>query len=129
MIAADLRKRRPRPGTIWDLDEVYLKIAGRMVYLWRAVDAEGKVLDVPVQCKRNKQAALKLMRKLLTSKEIEAMRAGRRAQDRRYGQSEQDGMQARYAAQAGGRVESRLLLEPRVQQRFQHENHQHEHEP
>jgi putative transposase len=65
MIAADLRKRRPRPGTIWHLDEVYLKIAGRMVYLWRAVDSEGEVLDVLVQSKRNKHAALKLMRKLL----------------------------------------------------------------
>ena len=38
---------------------------GRMVYLWRAVDAEGEVLDVLVQAKRNKRAALKLMRKLL----------------------------------------------------------------
>jgi transposase-like protein len=65
MIAADLRKRRPRPDTIWHLDEVYLKIDGRMVYLWRAVDAEGEVLDVLVQSKRNKHAALKLMRKLL----------------------------------------------------------------
>src|ERR1700674_4978926 len=64
-IAADLRKRRPRPGTIWHLDEVYLKIAGRMVYLWRAVDSEGEVLDVLLQSKRNKHAALKLMRKLL----------------------------------------------------------------
>jgi transposase-like protein len=45
--------------------EVYLKIDGRMVYLWRAVDAEGEVLDVLVQSKRNKHAALKLMRKLL----------------------------------------------------------------
>ena len=36
-----------------------------MVYLWRAVDAEGEVLDVLVQTKRNKRAALKLMRKLL----------------------------------------------------------------
>jgi transposase-like protein len=49
MIAADLRKRRPKPHTTWHLDEVYLKIAGRMVYLWRAVDAEGEVLDVLVQ--------------------------------------------------------------------------------
>jgi putative transposase len=47
------------------LDEVYLKIDGRMVYLWRAVDAEGEVLDVLVQSKRNKYAALKLMRRLL----------------------------------------------------------------
>jgi putative transposase len=46
MIAADLRKRRPRPHTTWHLGEVYLKIDSRMVYLWRAVDAEGEVLDV-----------------------------------------------------------------------------------
>ena len=62
---ADLRKRRLRPHTTWHLDEVYLKIDGRTVYLWRAVDAEGEVLDVLVQSKRNKHAALKLMRKLL----------------------------------------------------------------
>jgi len=64
-IAADLRKRRPKPHTIWHLDEVYLRIGGRLVYLWRAVDAEGEVLDVLLQTKRNKRAALKLMRKLL----------------------------------------------------------------
>src|ERR1700716_306377 len=64
-IAADLRKRRSKPHTTWHLDEVYLKIDGRMVYLWRAVDAEGEVLDVLVQTRRNKRAALKLMRKLL----------------------------------------------------------------
>ena len=44
---------------------LYLKIDGHMVYLWRAVDAEGEVLDVLVQRRRNKWAALKLMRKLL----------------------------------------------------------------
>ena len=65
VIAADLQKRRLKPHTTWHLDEVYLKIDGRMVYLWRAVDAEGEVLDVLVQSKRNKHAALKLMRKLL----------------------------------------------------------------
>ena len=48
-IAADLRRRRPKPHTIWHLDEVYIKIDGRLVYLWRAVDAEGEVLDVLVQ--------------------------------------------------------------------------------
>ena len=65
MIAAQLRKRRPKPHATWHLDEVYLKIDGRMAYLWRAVDAEGEVLDVLVQSNRNKHAALKLMRKLL----------------------------------------------------------------
>ena len=68
MIAVDLRKRRLKPHTTWHLDEVYLKIDGRMVYLWRAVDAEGEVLDVLVQSKRNKHAALKLMRKLLKNR-------------------------------------------------------------
>jgi putative transposase len=65
MIAAQLRKRRPKPHATWHLDEVYLKIEGRMAYLWRAVGAESEVLDVLVQSKRNKHAALKLMRKLL----------------------------------------------------------------
>jgi putative transposase len=62
MIAADLRKLRPKPHTIWYLDGVYLKIDGRLVYLWRAVDAEGEVVS-PDQ--EEKRAALKLMRKLL----------------------------------------------------------------
>jgi putative transposase len=44
---------------------LYLKIDGHMVYLGRAVDAEGEVLDVFVQSKRDKRDALKLMRKLL----------------------------------------------------------------
>jgi transposase-like protein len=65
MIAAHLRKRRPEPHATWHLDEVYLKIDGRMVYLWRAVDAEGEFLEVLVQSKRSEHAALKLMRKLL----------------------------------------------------------------
>ncbi len=65
MIAADLRRRRSKPHTIWHLDEVYLKIDGRLVYLWRAADAEGEVLDVLIQTRRNKKAALRLMRKLL----------------------------------------------------------------
>ena len=65
MIAADLRRRRPKPHSTWHLDEVFIKIDGRLVYLWRAVDAEGEVLDVLVQSKRDKRAALKLMRKLL----------------------------------------------------------------
>ena len=65
MIAADLRKRRPKPHTTWHLVEVYLKIDGRMVYPWRAVDAEGEVLGVLVQAKRDRHTALKLMSKLL----------------------------------------------------------------
>src|SRR6202051_3619822 len=43
IIGAELRKRRPKPHSIWHLDEVYLKIDGRMVYLWRAADAECEV--------------------------------------------------------------------------------------
>jgi putative transposase len=45
MIAADLRRRRPKSHSTWHLDEVFIKIDGRLVYLWRAVDAEGEVLD------------------------------------------------------------------------------------
>jgi transposase-like protein len=59
------RRRRPRPSDRWHLDEVFLKIGGKTVYLWRAVDDEGEVLDVLVQSKRDRKAALKLLRKLL----------------------------------------------------------------
>jgi hypothetical protein len=65
MIAADSRKRRPKPYTTCHLDEVYLRVSGRMVYLWRAVDAKGEVLDVLAESKRNKHATLKRMSKLL----------------------------------------------------------------
>jgi transposase-like protein len=42
-----------------------VSIQGRRMYLWRAVDSEGEVLDLLVQSKRNTAAALRLMRKLL----------------------------------------------------------------
>jgi putative transposase len=60
-----LRAMRPPPTGRWHLDEVFVSIAGRQMYLWRAVDDEGEVLDVLVQAWRDKHAALRLMRKLL----------------------------------------------------------------
>ena len=63
--ANELRRRRPRPGDKWHLDEVFLKINGQTYYLWRAVDQEGNVLDVLVQSRRNAAAAKRLMRKLM----------------------------------------------------------------
>jgi len=47
------------------MDEMFVSIGGKRVYLWRAVDHEGEVLDCLVQSRRNKRAAIKLMRKLL----------------------------------------------------------------
>ena len=49
----------------WHLDEMVAVIGGRRLYLWRAVDDEGEVLDILVQKSRDKAAAVKLMRKLL----------------------------------------------------------------
>ena len=63
--ARKLRRLRPRPDGRWLLDEVFVSINGKRRYLWRAVDSEGEVLDILVQSRRNKKAALKLMRKLL----------------------------------------------------------------
>ena len=63
--ANELRRRRPRPGDKWHLDEVFLKINGETHYLWRAVDQHGRVLDILVQSRRNKAAAQKFFRKLL----------------------------------------------------------------
>ncbi|MDJ0466974.1 IS6 family transposase [Streptomyces sp. H27-C3] len=63
--AAALRRRRPRPGDKWHLDEVFIKINGKIQYLWRAVDADGNVLDILVTDRRDKAAARRFFRKLL----------------------------------------------------------------
>ncbi len=60
-----LRRRRPRPGDKWHLDEVCIKINGRLQYLWRAVDQDGNVLDILVQNRRDKAAARRFFRRLL----------------------------------------------------------------
>ncbi len=64
-IARNLRHTRPIPNGYWHLDEMVIVIRGQRYWLWRGVDNEGEVLDFLVQSKRNAQAALKLMRKLL----------------------------------------------------------------
>src|SRR5215217_8177402 len=63
--ANQIRRRLPRAGDKWHLDEVCLMIAGQKHWLWRAVDQEGVVLDVLVQSRRDKRAAKRLLRKLL----------------------------------------------------------------
>ena len=63
--ASRIRRRLPRPGDKWHLDEVAIKIAGVRHWLWRAVDQAGMVLDVLVQKRRDKRAAERLLRKLL----------------------------------------------------------------
>ena len=65
LIASNLRRRRSPPTGRWHLDEMVVNIAGRRMYLWRAVDDEGEVLDVLVQMRRNAAAAIKLLRTLL----------------------------------------------------------------
>ena len=57
-------------GGRWHLDEMVVKIGGRRMWLWRAVDDEGEVLDMLVQRRRNKKAALRLLRKLLRNQGI-----------------------------------------------------------
>ena len=64
-IARRLRRRRPRPSDRWHLDEMVVRIGGERMYLWRAVDHEGEVLDMLVQRRRDCRAALRLMGKLL----------------------------------------------------------------
>ncbi|ANY82493.1 integrase (plasmid) [Microvirga ossetica] len=63
--AKSLRRRRPQPGDKWFLDEVFVRIRGKLHYLWRAVDQHGNVLDVLLQGRRNKTAAKRFFRKLL----------------------------------------------------------------
>ena len=61
--ANELRRKRPRPGDKWHLDEMFIKINGKEHYLWRAVDQDGNVLDILVQSRRNKKAAKRFTRR------------------------------------------------------------------
>ena len=63
--ANQIRRRLPGAGDKWHLDKVIITIAGVKHWLWRAVDQTGIVLDVLVQRRRDKQAAKRLLRKLL----------------------------------------------------------------
>ncbi len=64
-IARNLRRRQVRPGDIWHLDEVVVKIAGRSYWLWRAVDQYGVVLEEILQSRRDKRAAKRLLVSLI----------------------------------------------------------------
>jgi transposase-like protein len=63
--AQKLRRRRPQPGDKWYLDEVFIRIGGKLHYLWRAVDQQGVVLDVLVRRKRDGKAAKRFFKRLL----------------------------------------------------------------
>ena len=63
--ARKLRRHRPRPGDIWHLDEVFIRINGALHYLWRAVDQHGVGLDILVQGRRNAAAAKRFFKRLL----------------------------------------------------------------
>ena len=71
--AKRIKYRSEGPSTVWHLDEVYTKIGGKMVYLWRAVDDEGTVLDVVVQRRRNTKAT-RLLHKLLKNQGVKPTR-------------------------------------------------------
>ena len=70
MFAAEIRKRRVAhmrgyPQWRWHLDEVFVKVNGKLCYLWRAVDHEGEVLEAVATAKRDKAAALKLLKRIM----------------------------------------------------------------
>jgi putative transposase len=65
VIAKNLKAHRPKAFTRWHLDEMVVSLSGRQMYMWRAVDGEGEVLEILVQRQRDKAAAMRLLRKLL----------------------------------------------------------------
>ncbi|WP_091741351.1 IS6 family transposase [Phenylobacterium immobile] len=70
-IARNLKRRRPPPSPRWHLDEVVCNIGGKRMYIWRAVDDEGEVLDLVVQKRRDNEAALRLLTRLLRNQPVE----------------------------------------------------------
>ena len=69
LFAREIKKKRIKRGFgskwRWHLDEVFVRINGAQHYLWRAIDHEGEVLECFVTRQRNKNAALKFLKKAL----------------------------------------------------------------
>ncbi len=65
LYATEIKKRRPRRGDKWHMDEMCLVMNGVKFWLWRAVDQDGYELDILLQSRRNKKAAKRFFRKLL----------------------------------------------------------------
>jgi len=70
LFAAEIRRRRldrmrAFSSWCWHVDEMFVKINGETRYLWRAVDHEGEVLEAVVTKRRDRKAALKVLRKLM----------------------------------------------------------------
>ncbi len=59
--ANTLKRRRPKSGDTWLLDEVFIRIRGKPHYLWRAINQNGVVLDILVQSRRNTKAAKRFL--------------------------------------------------------------------
>ena len=72
--ASTLKKRGGKLGDTWFLDEVFVKIRGELHYLWRAVDQDGDTIDILVQRRRNKKAAIRFYRKLLKGQSFSPIR-------------------------------------------------------
>ena len=62
-----IKKRERKPGDKWHLDEMALKIRGKLYWAWRAIDADGHEIDILVQRRRNKKAATRFLSRLLGS--------------------------------------------------------------
>jgi putative transposase len=70
-IAANLRRRKMPPSPRWHLDEMVLAIGGEHVWIWRAIDDEGEVMDMIVQKRRDAGAALRCLRRLMKNQNVE----------------------------------------------------------
>jgi transposase-like protein len=69
-IAENLRKRRPAPSPRWHLDEMVCRVGGRRMYLWRAVDDEGEVLDLLMHRHRDTWTAIRLLKELIMNQPV-----------------------------------------------------------
>ena len=65
ILESAFRKRKKRVGTSWRMDETYIKVNGKWVYLYRAVDQYGQTIDYLLRAKRDTQAAKRFFKKAI----------------------------------------------------------------
>src|SRR5215831_18151415 len=115
VIAKNLRTSRPQAYTRWHLDEMVVSLSGEQMYLWRAVDGEGEVLEILVQPQRDKAAAVRFLRKLLRRQGFvptvivtDKLRSyGAALRELRFSGSHKQGLRCRELASAGSKTRTK----------------------
>ena len=70
LIACEAQRRKSATSNSWRMDETYIKIKGKWVYYYRAVDKNGKTLDFMLSEHRDAKAARRFFKQAINTNDV-----------------------------------------------------------